>query len=268
MKRRHLHILKRVLGLLLMVGLFAFGTQGDIYTDCSAPLVIIDHEEDRMFVDYADVVELVQQVCHNAGPVPTDQASLSAIEQRLHRHPAVRQAEVWFGVNGTLHIRIQQRQPLALVENQMGERCYLDTEGYTFPADVGEPARVCYVNGFISCQPSGDHISQNSTLQAIHAVTTEMQNRPFWKAWVEQIWLEPDTQMVFIPKMGKHEIHFGPAKEIARKLNKLDIFYTRALSATGWDQYTVIDARYKGQIIAKGPTPAPIPVTPPDTLAL
>ncbi len=268
MKRRHLHILKRVLGLVLMVGLFAFGTQGAIYTDCSAPLVIIDHEEDRMFVDYADVVEMVQQVCHNAGPVPTDQASLSAIEQRLHRHPAVRQAEVWFGVNGTLHIRIQQRQPIALVENQMGERCYLDTEGYTFPADVGEPARVCYVNGFISCQPSGDHISHNSTLQAIHAVTTEMHNRPFWKAWIEQIWLEPDTQMVFIPKMGKHEILFGPAKEIARKLNKLDIFYTRALSATGWDQYTVIDARYKGQIIAKGPAPAPIPVTLPDTLAL
>lgn len=267
-KRKYLRLIKRLSALALVVFLLAFGSSGDIYTNCAEPSVAIDHDENRMFLDYADVVEMVRQVCNQQAAIPVVETSLSQIEERINAHPAVKNADVWFGVGGNLHIRISQRHPIALIENLKGEKCYLDRDGYTFPADIGQPARVVFANGFIHCAPSGDHISRNPGLNAVYSLASELHRQEFWNAWIEQVWVEPDTQMIMIPKWGKHEIRMGHPEHINGKLNKLSIFYRHALSADGWKSYRVLDARFRGQVIAITDKKSQEPVLLPDTLAL
>ena len=84
----------------------------------------------------------------------------------------------------------------------------------------------------------------------------------FWDAQIVQInvdgqgvtgglsyWKEPQVELV--PRVGRHVIIFGTLDDAQSKLDKLMLFYEKVLSYEGWDAYSVINLRYKGQIVCR-----------------
>jgi cell division protein FtsQ len=44
---------------------------------------------------------------------------------------------------------------------------------------------------------------------------------------------------------------FGDADDMDEKFHKLEIFYNQGLTYKGWQEYDVVDIRYKGQVVGR-----------------
>ena len=71
----------------------------------------------------------------------------------------------------------------------------------------------------------------------------------FWNAQAEQIYVNENQELELIPRIGNHRIVIGDAENLAEKFNRLMIFYTQGLNKTGWNNYSVINLKYRNQVV-------------------
>lgn len=56
-------------------------------------------------------------------------------------------------------------------------------------------------------------------------------------------------EFVLVPLIGDQKIILGSTRHLDDKLNRLKIFYQKAMPATGWREYETINLKYNGQIV-------------------
>jgi len=78
----------------------------------------------------------------------------------------------------------------------------------------------------------------------------------FWGAEIVQIVASTmssgDLELELIPRTGSHVVEFGQVgdkEEIEQKLDKLLAFYQNGLINLGWDSFSTISIKYKGQVV-------------------
>ena len=49
--------------------------------------------------------------------------------------------------------------------------------------------------------------------------------------------------------MGNHRIMLGTLNEFEEKLANLKLFYEQAIPKVGWEKYSMINLKYKNQIV-------------------
>jgi cell division protein FtsQ len=85
----------------------------------------------------------------------------------------------------------------------------------------------------------------------VFKIASYVDKQPFYKALIEQIFVNADNDMVLVPKIGNHVIIFGDANQIEIKFKKLLAFYREGMNRIGWSAYKSIDVRFDGQVICK-----------------
>jgi cell division protein FtsQ len=85
----------------------------------------------------------------------------------------------------------------------------------------------------------------------LYKIASYVDKHEFWKAQIEQIFVTRDNEFILIPKVGNHIILFGSAEEVDEKFEKLFVFYKEGLNRVGWNKYSSINIKYKGQVICK-----------------
>jgi cell division protein FtsQ len=85
----------------------------------------------------------------------------------------------------------------------------------------------------------------------LYKIASYVDKHEFWKAQIEQIFVTRDNEFILIPKVGNHIILFGNAEEGDEKFEKLFVFYKEGLNRVGWNKYSSINIKYKGQVICK-----------------
>ena len=86
-------------------------------------------------------------------------------------------------------------------------------------------------------------------MRDIYKMALFIEEDPFWKAQVEQIWVDKDGEYKLTPRVGSHAIILGDADDLEGKFRKLYALYTHALNNLGWNRYTQINLKYKNQIV-------------------
>jgi cell division protein FtsQ len=51
------------------------------------------------------------------------------------------------------------------------------------------------------------------------------------------------------PTVGNHQIILGKIADYRENLNKLQLFYEKGLAEVGWNRYSVINLKYKNQVV-------------------
>ena len=72
----------------------------------------------------------------------------------------------------------------------------------------------------------------------------------FWMAQIDQVNILKDKTFEMIPKVGNQVIEFGNADHYQDKFKNLMVFYKNVLPKAGWNKYSLINAKFQGQIIA------------------
>jgi cell division protein FtsQ len=76
-----------------------------------------------------------------------------------------------------------------------------------------------------------------------------LQKNEFWNNQIEQIYVHPNKEVILIPRVGDHRILLGTLDDFREKLTNLQLFYEQAIPKTGWEKYSIINLKFKDQIV-------------------
>jgi cell division protein FtsQ len=166
-----------------------------------------------------------------------------AVEQLLLKYQAIEYAEVFGSPAGSLSVRIKQRTPVLRVFHE-GQTYFWDGTGVKVPIRGTYLADIMILNG---------NVHKIKDKNDLLELTRYIENHAFWRAQIEQIYIQADGDIVLIPRVGDHRIVLGSVEDMDVKFRNLKALYTNGLHPLEWNSYHEINLKYKGQVICAKP---------------
>jgi len=230
-----------VLGIYVVLAMTAFNNPDEKLNVCSDVKVSIQEESTEGFLTEADVLNMLQQARISLLAKPMQQINTRQVEETLEGNDLIDNVECFKSVNGVVCINIVQRVPVVRVMAQNGDDYYVDNHN-----DVMQ-----HNNYTCNLLVATGNISKPFASKVLAPVVRQIMSDSFWRNQVVQLNVLDDHSIELIPRVGSHVIYLGQGRDIARKLNRLQKFYTYGLSQTGWNRYSRISVEFDNQIICK-----------------
>lgn len=159
------------------------------------------------------------------------------VEVFVKKHPAVKHCEVYNTIDGHLKIDLEQHLPLLRVFKN-NRSYYIDEAGNEMPLFDSFTARVLVVSGAI-----------DGEMEHLMYIASLFRDDTFWSAQMEQVYVKENGDYVLVPRVGDHLILLGRPERVEEKLRNLKALYKKGLSPREWNNYQVINLKYKGQVL-------------------
>lgn len=245
-----------VIGIVVVLS-FVEKSQENIVFNHNEVRINIDYETENRFVDEEGVKAYVVNLKDTTQKYLGDFDVLS-IEQKINGNSAIKDAQVYKTIDGKLVVNVKQRRPIARIFSR-GESYYIDEYGSLMPLSNKYTSRVVVVSGIlnepfasrykINYNELPDSLASKTLLDDLFILTNYIDKSSFWKAQIEQVYVNKDLDFELIPKVGNHKIVLGGVDNIDNKFSRLMVFYEKALPKTGWNEYSEINLKFKNQIV-------------------
>jgi cell division protein FtsQ len=229
-------------------------------TVCEKISVSIKDSLDNSFISRADVMDILLHNDEKILGYALSKINTSKLEELLIGESFIKEAELYKTVNGVLNVEINQRKPLLRIINRTGKSYYLDYEGVILPKSEKFTSRVLVGNGYISEPfipestrsifdyeiPGGD---RNPVIYDLFSIARFISESELWRAQIAQVYVNGKYEYELIPRVGAHIIHLGDAQNLEEKFSKLEALYLLGLNNSGWNNYEIINLKYKNQVV-------------------
>lgn len=218
---------------------------------CSGVNITIEGVDNNYFVDKKDILNAITFTI-GGNPVGNIVSAfdLRKLETELQKNIWVKKAQLFFDNNNRLMVDVLEREPVARVFTTGGTTFYIDSSLAMLPLSDKFSARLPVFTSFPSDKIVLSPLD-SLLLKGILIVSTAIQKDSFSMAIIDQVDITPQRNFEMIPKIGNNSILFGDATDVEEKLNKLQLFYKKVMVKAGWNNYSVINVQYKGQVVAK-----------------
>ena len=226
-------------------------------TAFSKPIINIDYETENRFINENDILSQILNK-NDTGELLLNDFSVTHIEEKLSNNHSIKDVQVYKTVDGKLVVNVQQRRPIVRIFSR-NESYYIDDKGNLMPLSNKYTARLLVVSGNLSesfakrykfnYNNLNDSLQDKTLLDDIYKIANFIDKSEFWKAQIEQIDVNKLHEFELIPKVGNHKIVLGEVGDLEGKFEKLMIFYKKGLNKTGWNEYSVINLKYKNQVV-------------------
>lgn len=217
---------------------------------CSGVFIDIDYSDNNFFVEKENIEALLYS---GDNPVviggKLNELNLNDIEQNFYSNPFIKSAQVYTDINGRIFVHITQKKPIFKVINTTGVNYYIDDNGGKLPIYSKFTTRVPVANGYIREGISLFDRRNSLLLKDIYMLVNYINKDAFWKAQIEQIYVNEAGELELIPKLGNHIILLGDVNNLENKLKNLMVFYKEGLKNAGWYTYKLINLKYSDQIV-------------------
>jgi len=163
----------------------------------------------------------------------------AAIENKLKENPLIKRAECFKTIDGTVRIKVYQKIPVLRIFSKKGSY-YVDNDGKKMPVPDNFAAYLPIASGFIS-----DSLARKQ----LYEFALFLQQDKFWNSQIKQIYVDPNGDIELTPAVGNQQIILGKIEDYKENLEKLRLFYDKGLSKVGWNKYSVINLKYKNQVV-------------------
>ncbi len=233
--------IKKILlwGLLLLYFPVMLGFIG-AYRDgvvCHDVVVAVQDSSVTRFVTSEEIRKAILAKFPNTLGKEFDAVSMYDIEHFVEKHPAIKNCEVYQTIGGHLKVDLNQHLPLFRVFEDT-RSYYIDEAGQEMPQFDSFTARVLVVSGNIS-----------GKMEELLYLARLFRGDPFWNAQIEQLYVKKNGDFVLVPRVGDHLILLGPPVRVEEKLRNLRALYKQGLSPREWNNYQVINLKFKGQVL-------------------
>lgn len=229
---------------------------------CKNLNIRVNQDDDLCFLDKMDIAQLIKKRGDSIVGQPKSSVNIVKIERALSSHANIADAQVNVTIDGQVNVAIRQRKPIIRIINANGDSYYVDDDGKLMPLSDKYTAKVLIANGNIM-EPyakrymySANQIyknevaRKNSMIDELYAMGMYININPFWKAQVQQLYINDDKDLELVPMAGDQRIIFGDTTCMEEKFKKLLTFYQQGLNTTGWwDKYATINLKFKNQIV-------------------
>lgn len=244
---------KIVFGLWLLFGTTVFvlliaAAQKRMSNLCGGLKIEINTDHQSYFVTEKEVNEIVN-ASGNITEREVKSVDIAALELAIQKNAWVKNAEIYFENNNTLHIDIQQRQPIARLFTVNGNSTYIDKEAMRLPIKTNACSRVLAITGF----PSDNNIlahTDSMLLMQVKEVANFVSTDTFWNAQIAQVDINTSGKFELVPTVGNHIVLLGDTNDLKEKFKRLYTFYTKAWLQNGMNTYSIIDVRFNNQVVA------------------
>ncbi len=205
---------------------------------CGEIVSSISDSIENQFIDTEEIKDLVLEKYPGVLGSQMTNVDCNEMEGFFEKHPAIENCEVYFTYGGALHVEVSQREPLLRVFDN-NSSYYLDMYGQKMPLFKNHSAHVLVANGFIKRVAADDLL----------LVASKIYNDSFWKAQIEQIYVDDHGELTLAPRVGDHLIEFGSVEDVELKFRNLKALYKNGWDAREWNLYKKVSLKYKGQVV-------------------
>ncbi|QNR25375.1 cell division protein FtsQ/DivIB [Croceimicrobium hydrocarbonivorans] len=198
-----------------------------------------ENRQDRSFLS---LLEMEKQVQKELGDSSLQLAEINKalLEESIDNHPAIRKAEVYSKIDGSLRIMLWQHDPLARVIDRRGSFYLLDA-GEKMPLSPYFSEEVPLVSGDLN----------DEDLVLIASFWQSLKQDEFYQQFFTGLHCNEQKEWTLFPAKGNFKIRVGKPEELEEKLTKLKVFYTQAPAPKYLNKLKEIDLRFEGQLICR-----------------
>ncbi|TVP51196.1 MAG: cell division protein [Mongoliibacter sp.] len=247
--------LKKTIGvsilLLILVAFIGFVEKKHAERKFAEIEVFIKGVADVYFVEDKEILEsLKAEFPLLEKGVSFSEINLNHLERKVESHPFVKNAEVFSDQKGNIRIDIEQHIPMARIVRSRAADGYISTEGLILPTSPRYTTRVLVLQGAYS-----ESLLEEKDLSESHKALMELLNfihgDKFWSAQLTELEIEKESDIKMHQQVGRQVIEFGDAGELEEKFKKINLFYENILPVKGWNAYSRVNVKYKGQIVCE-----------------
>jgi cell division protein FtsQ len=245
-------------GLSLMISL-GFSGHEQQTQKCQGLRIKIADETGHFFIEPKDIMDVLNTKGGKAKGSAMQDINTALLEKIVYTNPFVCKAEVYSTIDGFVNIDVWQRNPVMRVVNNDNEHFYVDDKGEFMPVTDKYTSQVIVATGNIfddyaerslkyAVPFAGDSTAKPILVQ-VSEVALFLKSNEFWDAQIEQIYVNEKSELELIPRVGNHRILIGSSDDLQEKMDKLLVFYKEGMSKAGWNKYSVINLKYKEQVV-------------------
>lgn len=168
-----------------------------------------------------------------------DDIDLRELEFLLESNNMIKSAQVYLTVNGVVMAKVEQKTPIARVEND--EMFYIDDEGFRMPLSTEHSARVPLVYGVV----------EDEDLQRVYKLALAAFNDSFLKIYLTEIHQNKNKEISLKLRLLDFEVLVGNIDNLEQKLKNLKAFYQKAKKDNMLDVYKSVNLQFDNQVVCK-----------------
>lgn len=169
-----------------------------------------------------------------------------AVAEAAAHVPYLRDISIAVSVSGKIVVRAAQRRPIARLIYGSRE-LYFDNEGCMMPLSRTGDCTVLVAGGNFTEPLRID--SLNSQTLALVKLANFLDTEKKYHNLIDQIYIESDGDIMMVPKLGDHIIELGTTDDLEDKFGNLLAFYRRGMPRAGWNTYSKVSLKYRGQVV-------------------
>ena len=249
----------------IFIGLYFFVVLGFVSSRrenavCSAINVMYADSLNHHFVSKDDLIQLIDKKDEKVLGKPMRKLNIAKLEKIISEQPYVKSAEVYTDINGVLNVKIAQRMPVVRIINSNNRGFYIDKEGYLLPLSPKVSLRLLVASGNINYSPDFDTTmylyAKNEDknvkiLKDILELAGFINENKFWRAQIQQIYVNKNLEFELVPLVGSQIIYFGTIENYKTKFKKLEATYKKGFLYKGWNKYKTINLKYDNQVVCE-----------------
>lgn len=206
----------------------------------------------QFFIERAEVDEILKKRNGLLVGRRINTINIQNLEDRLKANPFIEYAKVYIDMDGVIHADIKQRVPVVRVLNMAGQDYYIDQNGLKVPLSDHFTASVLVANGKITEGFSGKIDTLRTKIaKDIFLTAKYISTDTLWNDQIVQMYVNDNRDIELVPRVGNQQIIFGDANLLEEKFKNLLVFYKKAIPMVGWDKYSSINLKFKGQIVCE-----------------
>ena len=208
--------------------------------ECERFEVVVRDSARTGFVRASEIEELVKR--YDLHPVGKRFAEINtlAIRDTILTNRLVESAEVYTTPGGAVVATIRQREPVLRVISDGQGSYYVDDDQRVMPVSSAFTVYVPLATGAID-----EEFARNE----LYDFAMFLHRNPDWDAWIEQIVVKSNQDVVLIPRAGDFRIVLGSLDDYPAKRAKFTRFVNEGLNVVGWNRYSEINLKYDNQVV-------------------
>ena len=232
---------------IFLAGSLSFSVSESRNVSCKEIQIVLN-DDDVIQISKNEIRKLINEADKQIVGKHLRDIDTDLIEHEIETHQAIQEAEVYkilaadsSSYKGILGVRVKHREPVVRILSG-NSKYYLDKWGEKIPVSSAYTARVLVVTGNFS-----EEYAKRELLPFVLALNED----PFWKAQIEQVHIDSLGEVFLTPLVGDQIIELGYLKDYPVKMRNLKAFYEQVMAQNNWDNYKVINLKYRNQVIAK-----------------
>ena len=239
-----------VLSLSSVIALMSFIEIKKVESTCEKIEVVLPGNQ--FFIEQAEIDEILKSKNGILIGRRLSGIDIQYLENKLKANPFIEYAKVYIDMNGIIHADVKQRVPVLRILNLSGQDFYVDQNGYKIPLSDHFTARVLVANGIILEDFSGKVDTLKTKLSKdLFLAAKFIAQDSLWNDQIVQMYVTEKNDIELVPRVGNQKIILGNADNLKNKFRNLLLFYKKAIPQAGWDTYSSINLKFKGQIVCE-----------------